>query len=364
MFKNNKRNLPIKSSRFILGNSTEELTKLTDNSVDMAFCDPPYNLQLSKKLLRPDMSKVYGVDDDWDKFKSFDEYDKFTKNWLTSIKRILKPDGSLWVIGSYHNIFRIGSILQDLGFWILNDIVWIKTNPMPNFKGTRFTNAHETLIWACVNKKSKYTFNYQKMKKINNNKQMRSDWLINICSGKERLKDHNNKKIHNTQKPEELLHRIILSSTKSGDIVLDPFFGTGTTGSVCKKLGRKFIGIEQNPTYIKEAKKRILNVKKINSEILNEETFNKVKFSKLLEKGIIKVGSKLFNFDKSINAIVLADGNIKINSNIGSIHKIGAFVQKKQSCNGWTFWHIIENNTLQPIDIHRKNYYIASSLKA
>ena len=259
-----KNNLPVANSKYILGDCLRELKKIKSQSIDMVFCDPPYNLQLSKTLLRPDLSKVSGVNDKWDKFKSFSEYDDFTKNWLSEVKRILKPDASLWVIGSYHNIFRIGYLLQNLNFWILNDIIWRKTNPMPNFKGTRFTNAHETLIWASNNKNSKYTFNYQTMKKLNNNKQMRSDdWLINICSGRERLKDHNNKKLHNTQKPEELLFRVIISSTNPGDIVLDPFFGTGTTGVICKKLGRKFIGIENNPTYIKEAKKRILKTKKI-----------------------------------------------------------------------------------------------------
>ena len=282
----NKQRLPILSSKYILGDSLEELKKIKDQSVDMVFSDPPYNLQLSKKLYRPDLTMVSGVNDNWDKFNNFNHYDTFTKQWLCEAKRILKPNGCLWVIGSYHNIFRIGYILQNLKFWILNDVIWRKTNPMPNFKGTRFTNAHETLIWAANSKSSKYTFNYQTMKKLNGNKQMRSDdWLINICSGKERLKDINKQKIHNTQKPEELLIRIILSSTRSGDIVLDPFFGTGTTGAVCKKLGRKFIGIEKNVTYLKEAKKRILKIKKIKNEdikIINKKISNKISISKML----------------------------------------------------------------------------------
>ncbi len=276
----------ISSSKYILGDSLIELNKFRDHSVDMAFCDPPYNLQLSKTLYRPDATKVSGVNDDWDKFNNFQDYDIFTKTWLSEIKRVLKPDGCLWVIGSYHNIYRIGYILQNLNFWILNDIIWRKTNPMPNFKGTRFTNAHETLIWAANSKFSKYTFNYQTMKQLNDNKQMRSDdWLINICSGKERLKDAKNQKLHNTQKPEELLLRVILSSTKPGDIVLDPFFGTGTTGVVCKKLGRKFIGIEKNSDYIKEAKKRILKVKKIKSteiKLLNKKISKKVNIGNIL----------------------------------------------------------------------------------
>ena len=339
------------------------LKKLPDNSVDMAFCDPPYNLQLSNSLLkRPDMSEVSGVKDDWDKFENFEEYDKFTESWLANIKRILKPNATIWIIGSYHNIYRIGAILQNLGFWILNDVIWVKTNPMPNFKGTRFTNAHETLIWASPNKSSKYTFNYQTMKKLNNDKQMRSDWIINVCGGKERLKDINNKKIHSTQKPEELLKRIVLSSTRIGDIVLDPFFGTGTTGAICKKLGRKFIGIEKNSLYIREAKKRILKVNTISTNAIEVNTASKIKFSKLLENGLIKAGSKLFNSDKTINAIVLPDGNIKLKKNIGSIHKIGAIVQKKASCNGWTYWHILNKKELVPIDIHRKSYFKFNSL--
>ena len=288
---NQKKNIPILSSKYILGNCLVELKKIESHSVDMAFCDPPYNLQLSKNLYRPDKSRVYGVNDEWDKFNSFKEYDTFTYSWLTEIKRILKPEASLWVIGSYHNIYRIGYLLQNIGYWILNDIIWRKTNPMPNFKGTRFTNAHETLIWAVTEKKSKYTFNYQNMKKLNNNKQMRSDdWLINICNGKERLKDDDNKKLHNTQKPEELLFRIILSSTKPGDIVLDPFFGTGTTGAVCKKLGRRFIGIEKNSEYIKEAKKRILKVKKLQTSELEapkKEKKDKINISDMLKSNLI-----------------------------------------------------------------------------
>ncbi len=281
-----KNIIPISSSKYILGDSLKELKKLKDHSVDLVFSDPPYNLQLSKTLYRPDATKVSGVNDDWDKFNNFQDYDIFTKSWLSEIKRILKPDGCLWVIGSYHNIYRIGYTLQNLNFWILNDIIWRKTNPMPNFKGTRFTNAHETLIWAANSKCSKYTFNYQTMKQLNANKQMRSDdWLINICSGKERLKDINNQKLHNTQKPEELLLRVILSSTKPGDIVLDPFFGTGTTGVICKKLGRKFIGIEKNPDYIKEAKKRILKVKKVKPEKI--KLINKTMSKKININGIL-----------------------------------------------------------------------------
>ena len=283
----NKQIIPNANSKYILGDSLIELKKLKDQSIDMVFSDPPYNLQLSKTLYRPDSTRVSGVNDEWDKFDNFKDYDIFTESWLSEVKRILKPDGCLWVIGSYHNIHRIGYTLQNLNFWILNDIIWRKTNPMPNFKGTRFTNAHETLIWAAKSKYSKYTFNYQRMKQLNHNKQMRSDdWLINICSGRERLKDTNNQKLHNTQKPEELLLRVILSSTKTGDLVLDPFFGTGTTGVACKRLGRKFIGIEKNATYLKEAKKRILKTKRVKSEeikLLNKRTFKKINIESMLK---------------------------------------------------------------------------------
>ena len=347
-------------NKIINGDSLNELKKIPDKSFDLVFADPPYNMQIGETLRRPDASKVKGVDDKWDQFESFKHYDNFCKSWLIECKRILKDNGSIWVIGSYHNIFRLGYHLQNLNYWLLNDVIWRKNNPMPNFRGTRFTNAHETLIWASKNKKSKYTFNYQTMKSLNNNKQMRSDWLINICSGKERLKDGENKKIHNTQKPEKLLHNIIMSSTKSGDIILDPFFGTGTTGAVCKKLGRKFIGIEKNSVYIKEAKKRIQKIKSVNIPTIKIEDSirsNKVNFSKLLEKGLIKAGTKLFNNNKTICATVLSNGKIKLKENIGSIHQIGALVQKKSSCNGWNFWHTAHQNKLISINIHRSNYF-------
>ena len=352
-----RKKLKIKSSKFILGESTNELKKIESCSVDMAFCDPPYNLQLNKDLLRPNMTKVYGVDDSWDKFADFEEYDRFTKNWLCEIKRVLKKDASIWVIGTYHNIYRIGYILQNLGFWILNDIVWRKTNPMPNFKGTRFTNAHETLIWATKSKFSKYTFNYKTMKLLNNGKQMRSDWLINVCSGKERLKDENDKKLHNAQKPEELLQKIILSSTNPSDLIIDPFFGTGTTGVVCKRLGRHFIGIEKNPNYIKEAKTRIMKTKRLDTRKLEsvnkEKKLPKVPFEILIKKGIIKAGDSLYDAKKKYKAIVLANGKIRFNKKTGSIHQIGAMVQSKVACNGWDFWFTAHKKKLVSINNHR-----------
>ena len=246
--------LPIDT--ILVGDCIERMNALPAGSVDLIFADPPYNLQLGGDLQRPDGSQVDAVDDDWDKFDNFAAYDKFTQEWLAEARRILKPDGTLWVIGSYHNIFRVGATLQDQGFWILNDIIWRKSNPMPNFKGTRFTNAHETLIWAAKSDKARYTFHYRSMKTLNDELQMRSDWVIPICGGKERLK-LNGTKAHPTQKPEALLYRILLACTNPGDVVLDPFFGTGTTGAVAKRLQRHWIGCERYSTYCKVAEERI-----------------------------------------------------------------------------------------------------------
>ena len=269
--KNNK--FDIKLNHIYRGDSINVLKGLPSESVDVVFADPPYNLQLKNELSRPDSSTVSAVNDEWDQFESFQKYDQFTMNWLSEIKRIIKKDGTIWVIGSYHNIFRIGKAIQDLGFWILNDVIWRKSNPMPNFRGTRFTNAHETLIWASSSKDSKYDFNYQAMKSLNEGLQMRSDWDLPICSGKERLKDSNGKKIHSTQKPESLLHRVLLASSNPGDIILDPFFGTGTTGAVAKKLGREYVGVERNANYIKAAKKRLNNISTLDNEIINKANY-------------------------------------------------------------------------------------------
>ena len=334
------------------------MNSLTDNSVDMIFADPPYNLQLSKSLNRPDHSDVNGVNHAWDKFSSFKEYDKFTESWLKEAKRILKPNGTIWVIGSYHNIYRVGSVIQNLGFWILNDIIWNKSNPMPNFKGNRFTNAHETIIWASHNKQSKYTFNYQSMKTMNDDKQMRSDWFLPICSGKERIKV-SGKTLHPTQKPESLLFRIILSSTNIGDVILDPFFGTGSTGAVAKKLKRKFIGIEKDLNYMKFAKQRIQKIKSYsNAEletIKNNKTEIKIPFCTLIDQGMLKIGTKLHDINKKYNAIVRADGSIKTTDSLeGSIHKVGAQVQGNPACNGWQFWHYEKQGKLVSINSLRK----------
>ncbi|MBQ8557501.1 MAG: site-specific DNA-methyltransferase [Alphaproteobacteria bacterium] len=327
------------------GNSIEVMRSLPDKCVDVVFADPPYFMQLGGDLLRPDSSKVDAVTDSWDKFADFLAYDTFTIDWLKEARRILKDDGTLWVIGSYHNIFRVGYQLQNLGFWMLNDIIWVKTNPMPNFKGTRFTNAHETLIWCAKSDKSKYTFNYESMKVFNEDTQMRSDWHLPICSGGERLKTDDGKKVHTTQKPESLLYRVILASTNPGDVILDPFFGTGTTGAVAKKLGRKYIGIEREETYIRHAQKRLDEIADIIDDTLYEPKSSKraeprIPFGSVVEHGLLKPGQKLFDIKKRYCATVRADGSLQTGRESGSIHQLGAKLQGLPSCNGWTFWHM------------------------
>ena len=326
------------------GDCIAHLRKIPDESVDLVFADPPYNLQLGGTLARPDHTEVDAVDDAWDQFDSFAAYDQFTKAWMSEVRRILKPDGAAWVIGSYHNIFRVGSILQDLDFWVLNDVVWRKTNPMPNFRGRRFTNAHETLIWAAKSQNARHTFNYEAMKALNGDVQMRSDWELPICTGNERLKE-DGKKAHPTQKPETLLARVILASTKRGDVILDPFFGTGTTGAVAKRLNRHFIGIEQDEKYVAIARERIASVAPIESpDLLATEPKRaqpKVPFGSLIEHGFLKPGDKLFDSKKRFTARVRADGSLLTdNKQSGSIHVLGAKLQSLPSCNGWTFWHV------------------------
>lgn len=342
----------------LTGECVELLGALPDNSVDLVFADPPYNLQLSKQLLRPNNSRVDGVDDSWDQFSSFADYDAFSQQWLSHCRRILKPDGAMWVIGSYHNIFRLGAVLQDTGFWILNDVIWRKTNPMPNFRGRRFTNAHETLIWAAKEQKSRYTFNYESLKAMNDDLQMRSDWLFPICSGPERLKDDAGHKAHPTQKPEALLNRILLASTSVGDTVLDPFFGTGTTGAAAKRLGRQWIGIEQDADYAKAAAERIAAVKKLPPSSLqampSKRSAPRVPFGTIVELGILKPGAKIFDNRKRYRAEVRSDGTVALPGLQGSIHKVGAGVQGKTACNGWTFWHFERGGKLLPIDALRQ----------
>ena len=338
----------------LVGECVKQLRKLPDESVDLVFADPPYNLQLSKQLLRPNNTRVDGVDDSWDQFASFQDYDAFSNAWLAECRRVLKPNGCLWVIGSYHNIFRLGVALQDLGFWILNDVVWRKTNPMPNFRGRRFTNAHETLIWASKDQSARYTFNYESLKAMNDDLQMRSDWLLPICSGPERLKDDTGRKAHPTQKPEALLNRVLLATSNVGDTVLDPFFGTGTTGAAAKRLGRNWIGIEQDPDYAKAAKERIASVKKLSPSSLetlrSKRAEPRVPFGTLIELGILKPGSAIFDGRKRYRAEVKADGTVALPGMQGSIHRVGAEVQGKSACNGWTFWHFERRGKLRPID--------------
>ena len=331
------------------------MAKLPAASVDLVFADPPYNLQLKNDLKRPDDSKVDAVDDDWDKFASFSAYDDFTRAWLLACRRVMKPSATLWVIGSYHNIFRVGSILQDLGFWILNDVVWRKSNPMPNFRGRRFTNAHETLIWAAREPGGKgYTFNYEALKAGNEDIQVRSDWTIPLCTGEERLKGDDGKKLHPTQKPEALLARVILSASRPDDLVLDPFNGTGTTGAVAKRLGRRFVGFEREAAYARAAEKRIAATQPLEAPTLapfmTAREAPRVAFQALLDRGLVSAGAKLVDSKKRHKALVRADGAISLGDSVGSIHRIGALAQGLEACNGWTFWHVETPKGLTSID--------------
>lgn len=350
------RELPL--DQILLGDAVQMLRMLPDASVHCVFADPPYNLQLRGELRRPDDSLVDGVDDEWDKFIDFAAYDAFTLDWLSECRRILRKDGTLWVIGSYHNIFRIGAILQNLGFWVLNDIIWRKTNPMPNFRGRRFTNAHETLIWAAKGSDSRYKFNYQSMKSLNDDLQMRSDWSIPLCTGAERLRNAHGLKLHPTQKPEALLHRVILASTAPGDIILDPFLGTGTTAAVAKRLHRHFIGIERHPAYVEAAWGRLQAETPASKAAVNSPPAGRdaprIPFGSFVESGIVKAGTKLMDRLRRVGAEVTADGNLVCGSYRGSIHKVGAAVQNAPSCNGWTFWHFERDGKLLPLDVLRK----------
>ncbi|MBK0401016.1 site-specific DNA-methyltransferase [Limibaculum sp. M0105] len=338
----------------LVGDCVSHLAALPEGSADLVFADPPYNLQLRGDLHRPNNSLVDAVDDDWDKFDNFAAYDAFTRAWLSEARRVLKPDGGLWVIGSYHNIFRVGAILQDLGFWILNDVVWRKTNPMPNFRGKRFCNAHETLIWAAKSEDAKPTFNYEALKELNEGLQMRSDWVLPICSGGERLKDPEGQKAHPTQKPEALLHRVILGTTHPGDVIVDPFFGTGTTGSVAKRLGRKFVGIEREERYARVARARIDSVTVHDRESLSvtssKRSEPRVPFGHLVERNLLRPGEELVSVNGRHRAKVRADGTLIADRYAGSIHKVGAELEGAPSCNGWTYWHFKRDGKPVPID--------------
>jgi len=355
-----KREMPLDT--ILMGDCINEMARLPDKSVDMIFADPPYNLQLGGDLFRPEGGRVDAVDDEWDKFESLAAYDGFTRDWLEQARRILKDDGTIWVIGSYHNIYRVGSLLQDADFWILNDIVWRKTNPMPNFRGTRFTNAHETLLWCAKDEKARYTFNYRAMKALNDDLQMRSDWSFPICAGAERVKGQDGSKAHPTQKPEALLYRILLACTKPGDVVLDPFFGTGTTGAVARRLGRKWIGIEREAAYVKVARERIASTLPLDESAMktvpDKREQPRVAFGVLVESGLCPPGTMLTDAKRRWSASVRADGSIACEAHSGSIHKVGAALQGAPSCNGWTFWHVAAN-VLEPIDMLRQRYLAA-----
>ncbi|MDQ2065348.1 site-specific DNA-methyltransferase [Xinfangfangia sp. CPCC 101601] len=345
-------------NEILAGDCIEVMNSLPAGSVDLIFADPPYNLQLKGELLRPDNSKVDAVDDHWDQFSSFAAYDAFTRDWLKAAKRLLKPNGAIWVIGSYHNIFRLGAELQNQGYWMLNDVVWRKSNPMPNFKGRRLTNAHETLIWASRDESSKYTFNYEALKALNEGVQMRSDWVLPICTGHERLKDEFGDKAHPTQKPESLLHRVLLATTNPDDVVLDPFFGTGTTGAVAKMLGRNFIGIEREEAYRKAAAARLARVRKFDGAALevtgSKRAEPRVPFGQVVERGMLRPGEELFSSNNRYMAKVRADGTLVGNSVKGSIHQVGAALEGAPSCNGWTYWHFKRDGKMVPIDTLRQ----------
>ena len=342
----------------MLGDAVRMMRMLPAASIHCIFADPPYNLQLRGELRRPDDSLVDGVDEDWDKFTDFAAYDAFTREWLIECRRLLRKDGTIWVIGSYHNIFRIGALLQELGFWILNDVVWRKANPMPNFRGRRFTNAHETLIWAARGQESRYRFNYQAMKALNDDVQMRSDWFLPLCTGAERLKNEHGLKLHPTQKPESLLYRVLLSSTSPGDIVLDPFLGTGTTAVVARKLSRHYIGIERHPAYVEAALGRVRRVRPVPDDAITTSPGRRetprIAFGSFVESGALPPGSILTDRMKRVQAIVAADGSIRSGALQGSIHKVGAEVQNAPSCNGWTFWHFERDGVWLAIDVLRK----------
>jgi len=350
--------LDVPLDKILVGDCIEELRGLPPASVHAIFADPPYNLQLRGSLHRPDHSLVDAVDDEWDRFADYATYDAFTREWLTECRRVLRKDGTLWLIGSYHNVFRLGTALQDLGFWILNDVIWRKANPMPNFRGRRFTNAHETLIWAARGQEAKYRFNYAAMKALNDDLQMRSDWFIPLCTGNERLRDKAGAKVHPTQKPEALLHRVILSCTQRGDVILDPFLGSGTTAAVAKRLGRHFVGIERDPTYAAAARERIDGVQPLAEDAMmatpTRREQPRIPFGNLVERGLVAAGEALTDRHRRWTATVLTDGTLSCGTARGSIHAVGAAVQEAPSCNGWTFWHLIQRDgTLKVLDAFR-----------
>ena len=350
--------LDLPLDQVMVGDAVDLMRRLPPASVHAIFADPPYNLQLKGDLRRPDDSLVDGVDAAWDRFADLGAYDAFTREWLSEARRVLRKDGTIWVIGSYHNIFRLGTALQDLGFWILNDVIWRKANPMPNFRGRRFTNAHETLIWAARSPESRYRFNYAAMKSLNEDLQMRSDWFIPLCTGAERLRDARGAKLHPTQKPEALLHRVILACTMPGEVVLDPFLGTGTTAAVAKRLGRRFIGLEREEAYANAAAARIAVVEPLEEAAVQtlqtRREQPRIPFGALVERGLVPAGTVLMDRARRWQAIVGADGSIRCGRAQGSIHQVGAAVQEAPSCNGWAFWHVqVPGGRLRVLDEFR-----------
>ncbi len=345
---------PLPLDQVLRGDSIAVMATLPAASVDLVFADPPYNLQLRGDLHRPDNSRVDAVDDAWDSFSSFAAYDKFTRAWLAEVRRVLKPDGAIWVIGSYHNVFRVGAAIQDAGFWILNDVIWAKSNPMPNFRGKRLTNAHETLIWASAREGGRYTFNYEALKALNDGLQMRSDWTISLCTGHERIKGPDGAKAHPTQKPEALLHRVLVGTSNPGDVVLDPFFGTGTTGAVARRLGRRFIGIERDAGYCEVARKRLAAIRPYDASALAVSTSRRaeprVPFGQLVERGMLRPGEVLRSPGRRHSARVRADGTLISKDEKGSIHQVGAALEGAPSCNGWTYWSFSRDGQDVPID--------------
>lgn len=352
------RELPL--DQILLGDAATMLRMLPDAAVNCVFADPPYNLQLRGELRRPDDSLVDGVDEEWDRFTDFAAYDAFTHAWLTECHRILRKDGTIWVIGSYHNIFRIGAMMQDMGFWILNDVIWRKSNPMPNFRGRRFTNAHETMIWAAKSQQSRYKFNYQAMKALNDDVQMRSDWTLPLCTGGERLKNAHGLKLHPTQKPEALLHRVVMASTGAGDVIVDPFLGTGTTAVVAKRLHRHFIGIERHPAYVEAAWGRLRAEQRAPKSAVTPPPGGReaprIAFGSFVERGIIRPGTQVMDKQRRFGAEVTAEGQLISGSHRGSIHQVGAAVQNAPSCNGWIFWHFERDGALLPLDVLRQEH--------
>ncbi len=355
---NERKLVELPLNQIMDGDCVEIMNALPEDSVDLIFADPPYNLQLKGNLHRPDNSLVDAVDESWDHFASFTAYDHFTNGWLKASRRILKPNGAIWVIGSYHNIFRVGAALQNQGYWILNDVVWRKSNPMPNFRGKRLTNAHETMIWASKSEAAKYTFNYNALKSLNDGIQMRSDWVLPICTGHERLKNSKGEKAHPTQKPESLLHRLLVGTTNPGDLVLDPFFGTGTTGAVAKMLGRNFIGIEREVAYREVAQKRLDGIRKFDRTALEvsaaKRSEPRIPFGQLVERGMLRPGEELLSMNRRHTAKVRADGTLVGGEAKGSIHQVGAAMERAPSCNGWTYWCFQREGKLIPIDILRQ----------